>query len=467
MSVFASFARADRPVLLRKKRQVVSDGTQLLWGQLNVLLLMVRTVVPERTFYFLGELFLISAVPWLIIGFTQKRIRIKAPITFLLAAALQLWLFVCAADADLTIGRSVKHFTDADTFLLFPMVAFLQVVGLCSMDRSQSRLIRSFFIAFVVLSALFALGQLAHIHRFIDLSRHYNQNKPIDNWDGKGGVRTIGLANWPNHMAIYAATAAGMASAPLLRRALRYWEHIIVLLLLLVGVTSQSRTALPAVTLSAFAYVLLCIRRHPNRIAVIIGSSFVAVATMVVVLAKKLAYLLASSKLDTSIQYRINYAWKQVFIILKQRPLTGLGAEPNLNGSFLQGGTYDRFVFNMNVDNGYLVTFGFGGYPGGMLFCTIILLATLSSLIVACSRNLSDAQREAGFVSFICWVAIVFSLIANTVFMYTTATGIVAMVSGLLAASFNELPTRAKLGEMFQQMGVGMAPMFGDPTGSN
>ncbi|HVL37960.1 MAG TPA: O-antigen ligase family protein, partial [Fimbriimonadaceae bacterium] len=224
------------------------------------------------------------------------------------------------------------------------------------------------------------------------LAKYYTY-KSIDNWDGKVGVRAIGLTFHPRELAFQAIVCFSLIGGMAFVRKLHRWELASLILLSGVMLFTQARGFYPVLVVMWIVVGIPMLRNDRSTILRVVTIGITLFLLAITIAPNRFGYMRQSTSLeqDTSYQFREEGPWKQLDKIYEERPWTGIGPDSML---FLGQGYKDpKFGTHMIMESAYRVFLAMYGLPG--LF---LLIVGLGGTIVVCAlvafnRRENDVRR--------------------------------------------------------------------------
>ncbi|MBL8047710.1 MAG: hypothetical protein JNJ45_03410 [Chthonomonas sp.] len=364
----------------RAREGVLTGSTSALlaWGMFNVFTTMLAQLFPILGISF-DQLFkyqLASMAAWLVVGYSTRKIPFRVPVAITALIILQLWYCVTTLLGDYSVGR---RYIIVITYyhVLLVVMCFLQAAAVVYLYPRARKIFTTSLIVLTTFSALVAIGQMAGVGPLVDLGNRILGFADIGSFAAEAGgtVRGIGAMQLGHGTTLY-LVAAILIGGNLLYRNLKWYEVVLVPILLVAAFLPQVRVLLLGIGVTMIMLLVMLIRRMKANSTPVIILSTGFLAAFFYFGRDKLQYLfsLFSGDSDT-FTYRNNYLWSQARNVLSERPMFGIGLEPGFAGlpSFR-----DRYVGMGTMDGGFHFAAACGGLPAVVLLIIFASTATLS-----------------------------------------------------------------------------------------
>lgn len=388
----------------------------LRWGMGTVGLYLLTYLLPEVWNAWFRMAYLVSGVTWCLFAYTMTRHSLRLCLPIVLLLILQLWSFVTMVNSWVALGRP-PSFGRAELWILEILMPFFITSCLVYIEPSaRNWILKAFFVGFSVSCAV-GLLQFFRVPGFYELGQNFYAQKDMDFWDGKPGLRAVGLTRHPYLLCFQALTCFAMVAAPLVYRKARKWDIPLLFFFSAVVICSQARSLYLVLAILWPIVGILMIRRDAvgTLKAACIGVSILIAGFMLA--PSRLGYALSDIAEGSSYSFRVESRWTQSDQIFKDQPVMGIGPS---NILFLGDGIPDRYTENMNLmESGYRVFLAMYGLPG-MLLLIFGLVATIAVCAsIAANKAESDERRAMGFLGLALTISIaVNSYSANTFDQY-------------------------------------------------
>lgn len=224
--------------------------------------------------------------------------------------------------------------------------------------------------------------------------------------------RPIGTTDYPSQLGFEGFAGLILCGAPIVNRNLKVYEWMGVGFFALVILVAQYRSMYYAgliVGLTPIAYFQF---KRSKNLGVAMGVIMMACITVPLILfPKKFEYGLRPAANDPALLAR-QESWKQLQPIIKARPMTGIGPDPNLMLSSNLA-KVDKWS-TTSLDNYYITMYACYGYIG-LSIVACIFLTILGGCVLRASSD-SPPTREWAFVATVTTMSVLtLSLTGNSV----------------------------------------------------
>lgn len=408
-----------------------------LWGIANILVLLAIIVLhPFIPVQHVFRLHFISVAMWLIVTWASNRapLRVPAPIGILLAMAL--WFYVCTLMAQGSVFRFVGVLDNG--LYEWPWLAmnFLMGSSLAYFAPQSRSIVAKIVVGIALASSIMAMLQFVGIGPAISLGARFMTRELSAGVEAEdAAVRAFGILR-VGQGAMLSVVAAMILTAPLLWRKIPWWHVGLAAFILFGGLLGQVRSFMPMLAVAYLAMTGLLLYRYGGVSRIVTFFLCVIMLIPVAIAVPRMQYIteLVNPTGDGSntFTYRREQLWPQVSTILRERPWTGIGYEPQLFGA---GGPTTRRTSGLTVDGGYHLALGVGGYPA-----LALLILFLASAIVVVVRGTAQARGDSHRMPLLAGMCIVvFSLPLLTAFGHVAYgqnfSGLTYLIAGLCMAS--------------------------------
>ncbi len=378
----------------------------LYWNFFSLFFILFPFIIPTTDFlasnlrYIMFNSVVCAAFTWWRLGVP---IKIIWPIRFTLL--LQIWLTICSYLGTIDLGRT-NDFETSNYFLVMAVIYFLNTAIVSYVWHEYRRWFLNVLLVIFTVSCILGFLQFLKVPPALAVARFYNSND-ITAWGtdangiivhGAGSVRAVGLAAWPEWLAIHALLAWGIVASRLLQRSLTNREFVAASFFLLTSFIAQSRVMYLSVLLCSFAFLYLLIHRDRHKGGFYVSIFLGTLAALLIVGGERMSYVLTTNvEKDRTLEYRQDIGWQQAYRIMEERPWVGIGPDDGLVWN-VRRAIPDKYVQGENVDNGFLVLLSWGGLPALALFMPILFISIGTGFMLTRDRTLSFERRQIGFV---------------------------------------------------------------------
>lgn len=387
--------RAERPTpFLELKDSVLAQSKALYyWGLFNCFVWLIQ--LPIHLLVGLGPYYkfhLFNMAIWIAACLITRRATIRIPFAIASLVLLHIWFVICTIIAQVELARSTD-FNNADYPIVGYFLAFLQGSMLAYFMPESRKVMLRFFVAFAVISSLVAFAQFLKFGPAISLGNRMVGWQAIDDWGGRGGVRSVGLFGSIGLIVYFHMAAATLMISALHFRKLAWWEFVVIGMLVLSSLMSQTRNAYPIIAIVLLYGAVLLFKRYQKLGIPITLAGLLVLILFFVAGGRQLTYLGMTFEEEglSTWDFRKDVLWPQAWAVADERPWTGVGVESLYAGLTRLLGR-DRFVWAGQMDNGYLIALAYGGFPGLVLLVFTVFVALVTS-IRHFSRNLEPLTK--------------------------------------------------------------------------
>ncbi|MEI8282034.1 MAG: O-antigen ligase family protein, partial [Armatimonadota bacterium] len=256
--------------------------------------------------------------------------------------------------------------------------------------------------------------------------------------------RPVGTTDYPSQLGFEGFAGMILCGAPIINRNLKWQEWLGVLGFATVILCAQYRSMYYAglvVGLSPIIYFQY--RRNKNLGMVFTVVILASLSVPLILFPKKFEYGLRPAANDPALLAR-QEAWKQLQPIIRVRPMTGIGADPNL-----MMGTNSMKVDKWSsvvLDNYYITTFACFGYLG-LIVVAITFMTIVAGCVLRAARD-SLAAREWAFIGIVTTISILALSLTGNSLIYSPVGFYYALVLGLGAATWREELDSSKVSDI-------------------
>lgn len=403
----------------------------MIWAYLNALLCMFMTILLFRQVlsgfgWVLDYVVPLSCFLQLLAGVALFKIPARVPF-----AAVAVLIFYAYAIFDgilinkdigrtlfLTLGWQTSHLVD---YLMLGL-GIIQAVYCGPEIRKWLKVTILIFYGFSGLVGIMQLGGVGWALRIFTTNVEMSIFRPI------------GTTDYPSQLGFEGFAGMMLCGAPIVRRNLRWFEWSGVLFFALVILAAQYRSMYYAGLVVGLTPMLYYQFKRSKNLGIVFTTVVLACVTIPLILfPKKFEYGLRPAANDPALMARQD-AWKQLQPIIKARPMTGIGPDPNLmiNSRMMKVDKWSSTV----LDNYYITIFACFGYLG-LVIVGVIFLTIIGGCILRVAGD-SPHVKEWAFIAIITTFSILaFSLTGNSI-IYPPVGFFYALVLGLGSLTWSE-----------------------------
>ena len=403
----------------------------MIWSYLNALTCMFMTVLLFRQSlagfgWVLDYAIPLSCFLQLLAGVSLFKIQVRVPFAAVFVIVFYAYAIFDGILINKDIGRTLFFTMGWQTsHLVDYMMVGLSVIQAVYCGPEIRKWIKNTIIVFFGFSGLVGIMQLFGVNWALTT---FTTN--ID----MAIFRPIGTTDYPSQLGFQGFAGMILMGAPIINRNLKWTEWTGVLFFAVVILTAQYRSMYYAglvVGLSPIIYFQY--KRSKNLGMVFTVVALACLSIPLILFPKKFEYGLRPAANDPALIAR-QEAWKQLQPIIKARPMTGIGPDPNLMlSSRLM--KVDKWSTD-SLDNYYITTFACFGYFG-----LVIMGGTFLTIFGGCilrAAGDSPPTREWSFIAIVTTISIlVLSLTGNSL-VYPPVGFFFALVLGLGALTWKE-----------------------------
>ncbi|MBI1334556.1 MAG: hypothetical protein GC165_16935 [Armatimonadetes bacterium] len=403
----------------------------MIWAYVNALICMMMTVLKFRDAlagfgWLLDYIVPLSCFLQLISGLALFKIPVRVPFV-----AVGVLVFYAYAIFDgilinkdigrtliLTLGWQTSHLVDY-------LMLGLSIIQAVYCGPEIRKWVKVTILIFYGFSGLIGLMQLANVGWALNT---FATNLEMSIF------RPTGTTDYPSQLGFEGFAGMILCGAPIIRRNLRWFEWGGVMFFALVILAAQYRSMYYAGLVVGLGAILYFQFRHSKNLGMVFTTVILACVSIPLILfPKKFEYGLRPATNDPALQAR-QESWKQLQPIIKARPLTGIGPDPNLMLSS-QLMKVDKWS-STSLDNYYITTFACFGYFG-LVLIGILFLSILGGCVLRAAGD-SPYVKEFAFIGIVTTFSIlVLSLTGNSL-VYPPVGFFFALVLGLGAPTWLE-----------------------------
>lgn len=420
----------------------------LYWNVFTLGLILICLFLPPSNFigsnlrYIMFNALISTAFTWWRLGVP---IRMIWPVRFILL--LQVWLTICSFLSMGELART-NDFETSNYFLIVVVIYYFNAAVVGYVWHEYRRWVVNILLVLFGVSCAIGFLQFLKIPPALAFAKFYNQSNDITAWGGdlagnvtfgRGSVRAIGLAGWPEWLAFEALMGWGLVASRLLKRSLVPWEFALASFFLVTAFAAQSRIMYLSLFVCILTYLYLLIKRDPH-----FGKAYIAVLVAAIVLlfvagGERMNYALSTNlKSDTTLAYRQEIGWQQAYSIMADRPWVGIGPDDRLVWS-VRTTIPDRFTQGAFLDNGFLLLLCWGGLPALALYLPIILIGLGAGLVLVSNKKLSFERRQMGFIGGLSMGLVLNNMMLNNGFTNIWMNCVLATIGALALPNSAEL----------------------------
>ena len=402
------------------------------WALFNAFFALLLTAAPLKLFagnfgFVVDFTLLISCMLQLGLGSLVLRLPIRLPVAGVLFALFMVWGVATTLWANGDIGRSLygpmQYYVLWGFWPLFIYTAVDQGVYLSPGIR---KVVLAPWLLSLAASGIVAFGQIAGN----GFARSLSPTQAF------GYIfRPTGLTDYTFMLGMQGVFGIAIIGSRLRIRDLKLWEWTAVAFFALVILIAQYRSLYyTGILLTGVVLLGLQFRRNRGKG---ITMAFMGAGLMLLPLLlfpQKLAYGLRGAEGDLALQARYN-AWQQLTPILRDRPLTGIGADANLMIS-TDTANIDHYA-GIVLDNFYRMVLACYGYMGGLLMI-IVIAALLAGLFMRYDSSRASSVKAYTLAAMIALAAILGVSLTGNSFVYRQVSFQLAILFALGSPSWQE-----------------------------
>lgn len=399
----------------------------MIWAYLNAFMCMMMTVLIFRQSlsgfgWMLDYIIPISCFFQLLAGVSLFKIPVRVPFAAVFILVFYAYAIFDGILINKDIGRSLFFTMGWQTsHLVDYLMVGLGTIQAVYCGEEVRRWIKYTILAFYGFSGLIGLMQLGN---FAWARNTFTTNMEM------AIFRPIGTTDYPSQLGFQGFAGLILCGAPIVHRNLKTREWLGVLFFALVVLCAQYRSMYYAGLVIGLSPILYFQYKRNKNLGVVFTTVVLACITIPLLLfPKKFEYGLRPAANDPAILAR-QEAWKQLEPIVRARPMTGIGADPNLmiSSKLMK---IDKWSTS-SLDNYYITVFACFGYLGVMLV-GITFMTIIGGCVLRAAGD-APAVREWAFVGVVTTASIlVLSLTGNSIvyqpvgFFYTLVLGLGAL----------------------------------------
>ena len=380
----------------------------MVWAYLNALLAMLMTVLSFRHSlagfgWMLDYIIPISCFAQLVAGVALFKIQVRVPfaavfVIFYYAYVIFDGILInkdIGRTLFLTLGWQTSHLID----YLMVSLAVMQAVYCGPEIRKWLKFTIVIFFGFSGLIGLLQLlGNGWALHTFTT-----NIEMAI--------FRPIGTTDYPSQLGFEGFAGMVLMGAPIINRNLKWHEWAGVLFFATVILAAQYRSMYYAGLVVGLTPIIYFQYKRSKNLGMAFTIVILASLSIPLILfPKKFEYGLRPAANDPALMAR-QESWKQLQPIIRVRPMTGIGPDPNLMLSSRMM-KVDKWSTD-SLDNYYITVFACFGYLG-LVIMGITVLTIIGGCILRAASEFA-AMKEWAFVALVTTVSIlVLSLTGNS-----------------------------------------------------
>jgi hypothetical protein len=379
--------------------------------------------------------YLATGAIFLLFTALRRTVKIHFVVPAAFALMLQIWNFLTALYAHQHLARPIT-LGRAEFYIIESMVPFFTVATLCTIDERQRQNGINMLLAVLAVSCLFAWVQFSRFQPALRFAQVYTY-KPIDYWDGKPGIRAVGLTNHPHTMCIEAILGFVLVGYQAIWRKLTNLEIFAVLYFCGAAVAAQGRTGLVCLAILWLIFFCVLVKNDPKLAGYFVGAIFLAGCAVLILASKRLGYLLQNQSTakteDSSLAFRELLWQAQMSPVFPKLAWTGIGPS---EGILLGTGPEDKWVpIGTIMECAYRMFLVLNGIPGLILYCLTMITGTWISAICVFKKSFPPALRQAAAAGFAMGVIFLVSSNSSDMVDGYTAPQLAWFVCGLATPS--------------------------------
>ncbi|HLP00373.1 MAG TPA: O-antigen ligase family protein [Fimbriimonas sp.] len=384
-----------------------------VWAMLNVILCLLITVQKFGTAvggfgWAMDYLIPISCIFQLLSGYSLFRIPVRFHVTGLILVMYYCYTIFNAMIVNRDIGRPVETSLGwQTTHVLCYLAVSLSISQAVYCGEEFRKWLKVAILLFFGFSGMVGFAQLAGIG-WVKTMFQTDLVQTI--------YRPLGTTDYPSQLGFQGFAGMILCGAPIVRRNLKPIEWAGVIFFTLVILCAQYRTMYYAgIVVGLGPIMFFQFRRSVNMGIALSTVVAIGITIPLILFPQKFEYGLRPAANDPALQARQD-SWKQLQPILKERPLTGIGADATLmlGTKNIRQDKWSKTV----LDNLYVTIYACYGVIG-LCFLTAIFVFIGASVLMRMSST-SASVYEWGIVGAISLTSILLvSLTGNSVILAT------------------------------------------------
>lgn len=387
---------AKREPLMAQSSARVRTGdtsTLVVWGMLSILYTVLSQFwavagIKDDNFY---KYQVLNLALWLIAAYSSRRLPLRIPFPILVLLLLQMWYAFTTIAGNYLSGRNYIIVLPYYHVLLMALT-YIHASCVVYIYPKARVIFARFFVPLTIISAFIGIGQIAGIGVFQLIGNRVMDFSDIGSFaqESGGTIRAIGMLGLGHGTNLYLA-AVMMVGGWLCYRNLKWWEVLLIPVLLVATIIPQVRVLLPAILITALLLAIMLAKRLKGKSFPILTIAIGALGAFLWYGQGKLAYLfsLFSGESNTFL-YRSEYLWSQARNVMESSPMLGIGIEPGFAGF---PSLKDRWVGVGTMDGGFHFAAACGGLPGVTLLVIFAVSATIMSIMAAIKGSTDPWRR--------------------------------------------------------------------------
>ena len=412
----------------------------MVWAYLNSLMCMFMTVLLFRQSlagfgWVLDYVIPLSCLIQLIVGLGLFKIQVRVPFAAVLVIVFYAYVIFDGILINKDIGRTLFLTLGWQTSHL---VAYLMIALSISQAVYCGPEIRTWIkntiILFFGFSGVIALMQLLGVNWALT---QFTTNLEMVIF------RPIGTTDYPSQLGFEGFAGMVLIGAPIVNRNLKWNEWVGVLFFAIIILIAQYRSMYYAGLLVGLSPIIYLQYKRSKNLGMVFTVVILACLTVPLILfPKKFEYGLRPAANDPALVAR-QESWKQLQPIIRARPMTGIGPDPNL---MLSSGLMkvDKWS-SSSLDNYYITIFACFGYIG-LVIVGITFLTIIGGCVLRAAGD-SPATREWSFIALVTTFSILALSLTGNSLVYPPVGFFFAMVLGIGALTWSEELEANKVGD--------------------
>ncbi len=425
--VFDSVRRAKDP----ERKMFGFRRAFMIWAYINALVCMLITVLKFQQAmsgfgWMLEYMVPVSCFLQMFAGLALFKIPVRVPF-----AAVFVLLFYAYAIFDgilinkdigrtlfLTMGWQTSH-------LLNYLLLGLAVMQAVYCGPEIRKWLKFTIILFFGFSGIIGMMQLVGVHWALSTFTT-NQEMSI--------FRPVGTTDYPSQLGFEGFAGLILMGAPIVNRNLKWTEWCGIMFFATVILCAQYRSMYYAGLVVGLTPILYFQYKRSKNLGMAFTVVLLACLTVPLILfPKKFEYGLRPAANDPALLAR-QIAWKQLQPIIQVRPMTGIGADPNLMLGTNQM-KVDKWSSTV-LDNYYITTFACFGYLG-LIIIGFIFMTVIGGCVLRAAGD-SPAAREWALIAVVSTFSILALSLTGNSLVYAPVGYYYAIILGLGAATWKE-----------------------------
>lgn len=431
---------SQRPIMAKveaRYRDQASPAYQamLVWGMINCVLVIAQQYL-NFIFNPIGaqKFTYVSTGLWVAAILATRRAPLRIPLAMAAILIMQIWLTICSVRGQLVLATLTP--TNAMDFLwLVYVVGFFQASMLVWFAPQVRRTLGLLLLTMCCVSAGIAYLQFLNIGPAISISQVIRAADIV--FTGAEGteeiIRAPGLHSQIGGAVVWGCAAAMMWACRIYFKGLRWYDVLVVSMLIGSAVLVQVRNQMVLVSIIALWIVGIAVKKYGPKAAAATGGLFTVGIGAVLANPENFGYLLKAG--TGTLDYRRERLWPQAVNVLNQQPIFGIGVEPAFCGWTTQVFP-NKWLSISLVDNGFYLIGIWGGWPAIAMLGMVLAISTVSSIHMLYQKH--EDYWHAGFRYATAVIALFMltGMVWGGLYANPVATGFYFIVIGLAMPSY-------------------------------